>query len=282
MRRALLLCAVPALGLLGLLLAPQEAQAQRYGRMGGRDGGGYYGGGWGGYYGDGFGFNRGYYGNPYGWSSSYYYPSYSSSYYYPDNYGYTNYSNSNYYPVNSSYDNTMQNTGYYNEGQGQQDIVYDTSGQPWDIPGETSAENSKLIFLQVLVPAEARLWIDNQETKMRGTDRMFFSPPVTADKDYTYALKAQWTAPDGQQVTRTRNVTVRAGQVTPVTMLRAQQNVSQPSVQQPTGTQLNGQQPNNQQPNNQQPVYQQQIGTQQNFPQQPASSSVPSLPSAPK
>ncbi len=249
MRRALLLCAVPVLGLLGLLLAPQEAQAQRYG--GGR------GAGW---YGGDIGFYQGYYGNPYGWYG-YSYPGYTSSYYYPS-YGYSYYDNSAYTPV-YSYQYPTQTYTYAppTEGQNQLDIIYDEFGQPWDVAGETPAANPKLIFLEVRIPANAQLWIDNQETKMRGTNRMFVSPPVAQGKDYTYELKAQWNDVNGGLVTRTRNVTVRAGQITPVDMMNTQPSVRQPSVQQP----------NSPQPAELQPTT-----------PQPTSATLPGLPAIPK
>jgi uncharacterized protein (TIGR03000 family) len=267
MRRTLLLGVVPVLGLLGLLLLPQDAQAQRWRGDGGRWDGGRYGDG---YYG-GFGFGRGYYGSPYGLYGSNYYPGnyYGSSYYYPTS-GYTYYDNSNYGPAYSGFGTTMQNAYYSDENQGQyQDVIFDGSGQAWSVPGETRQENPNLIFMEVRVPQDAQLWINNQETRMRGTERMFFSPPVTPGRTYSYELKATWNDPSGQQVTRTRTVNVRAGQITPVDLMNAQQNTTQPVYQQP----------NNQQPNNQQPVYQQQnfnlqptnqppVNQQQNF-QQP-------------
>jgi uncharacterized protein (TIGR03000 family) len=195
MRRSIFLSVVSVVGLLGLLLLPQQAQAQRFG---------------GGYYGGGYRYGQGYYGNQYG-SSNYYYPT------------------SNY----ATYDNSMQYANYFNQNQVQgQDVIYDSSGQAWDVSWANPQDNSRMIFMEVRVPSDAQLWIDNQETMMRGTERMFASPPVTTGKAYTYNLKAQWKDPNGQDVTRTQTVTVQPGQITPVDLTRGQV-ATQPQTNQP-------------------------------------------------
>jgi uncharacterized protein (TIGR03000 family) len=257
MRRSLLLSLVPVIGLLGVLLWPQDAQAQRWRGAGPR------------IEGQGLDIGGGYYGG-YGWNRGYYYPSYGYSNYYP-NYGYTYYDNTNYAPAN--YDNSMQYANYYNQNQAQgQDVIYDRFGQAWDVTWANPQDNQRMIFLEVNVPSDARLWIDNQETQMRGNQRMFASPTVTPGKTYSYNVKAQWKDPNGQDVTRTQTVNVQAGQITPVDLMRGQP-VSQPQTNQPQSIQYQGtpeqvNQPQGNPPRTNPPANQQPVNQPQSTPPQ--------------
>jgi uncharacterized protein (TIGR03000 family) len=61
------------------------------------------------------------------------------------------------------------------------------------------------VFLKVLVPENALLEIEDAKTKAKGKERYFKSPPVPADKMYTYRLKATWTV-DGVKKTATKKI----------------------------------------------------------------------------
>ena len=66
--------------------------------------------------------------------------------------------------------------------------------------------------ISVLVPrADAQVWFDGSATKQQGMDRLFHSPNLKPNQNFTYTVKARWTA-NGQAVTRERQVSVRAGQ----------------------------------------------------------------------
>lgn len=66
--------------------------------------------------------------------------------------------------------------------------------------------------LKVLVPsADTKVWFENQPTKQTGMDRVFESPSLDANHNYTYTIKAQWMA-NGKKVDRERVVNVQAGQ----------------------------------------------------------------------
>lgn len=65
--------------------------------------------------------------------------------------------------------------------------------------------------IDVKVPAGARLWFQGTETRQRGDDRFFESPPLEAGKSYRYEVKAEWTDDNGEKVERTRTLHVRAG-----------------------------------------------------------------------
>jgi uncharacterized protein (TIGR03000 family) len=62
----------------------------------------------------------------------------------------------------------------------------------------------------VIVPADARVFLDDSPTMQTGTERTFVSPTLQAGARYTYSIRASWTE-GGRTVEQTRDVPVRAG-----------------------------------------------------------------------
>ena len=75
--------------------------------------------------------------------------------------------------------------------------------------GQQAAANQPA-YLEVYVPADARLTIDSAKTQQTGTLRRFASPALKPGRQYTYDVKAQWRNRDDKEVTRTRRVDVGA------------------------------------------------------------------------
>ncbi len=71
--------------------------------------------------------------------------------------------------------------------------------------------------IQVSLPADATLTIDDARTTSTSASRTFISPELAPRKDFQYTLKATIIR-DGQSLTATERVTVRAGQETAVSM----------------------------------------------------------------
>jgi uncharacterized protein (TIGR03000 family) len=69
----------------------------------------------------------------------------------------------------------------------------------------------------VSLPAEAKLLIDDHATTSTSTLRRFASPPLEPGKEFHYTLKAEMVR-DGSTVVATKQVSVRAGQETRVTL----------------------------------------------------------------
>jgi uncharacterized protein (TIGR03000 family) len=63
--------------------------------------------------------------------------------------------------------------------------------------------------VRVHLPANAKLWVDGEQTRQKGADRDFMTPPLRPDQELTYTFKAQWNQ-DGRNVERTRQVRVKA------------------------------------------------------------------------
>jgi uncharacterized protein (TIGR03000 family) len=71
---------------------------------------------------------------------------------------------------------------------------------------------SNTATIEVSVPADAKVWFDDNPTNQSGPQRTFESPPLTPGKTYEYVITAQWRGPDGKDVVRKQQVSVRANQ----------------------------------------------------------------------
>ncbi|MBL8798717.1 MAG: TIGR03000 domain-containing protein [Planctomycetia bacterium] len=66
------------------------------------------------------------------------------------------------------------------------------------------------VRLQVIVPENAQVWVDNHKTSSTGTNRYFDSPPLDPARVYSYTLKAEWQQ-DGKPMSAEKTVSVTAG-----------------------------------------------------------------------
>jgi uncharacterized protein (TIGR03000 family) len=76
--------------------------------------------------------------------------------------------------------------------------------------GDGGAMLSAPATIVVSLPAEAKLIVDGKPTKAASARRYFISPALEQGQDYFYTLKAEFTR-DGQTVSTSKRVTVRAG-----------------------------------------------------------------------
>jgi uncharacterized protein (TIGR03000 family) len=143
-----------------------------------------------GYYGRSY-YGGGYYGGGYylgGWGLGY------SPFYRSYGYGYA----PSYYDGTPGYSNYAEPAPVVPTTQVQQSF-YPTQGQDF-------------VSLKVLVPiADAKVWFQNQATTEQGMQRLFHSPALTPNQNFTYTIKARWME-NGQAVNQERRVNVQAGQ----------------------------------------------------------------------
>lgn len=79
------------------------------------------------------------------------------------------------------------------------------------IPAPTPAPTgASPVHVTVRVPDGAQVWVADAPSNQIGPAQEFVSPPVEPGVDYTYVVRATW-AENGQPVSRTKRVTVRAG-----------------------------------------------------------------------
>ncbi len=176
---------VPAIAL--ILLCSGQAQAQR---------GGYYRGGGYGYYRGGYGFYRPY---GYGWYGGYpffgigigLYAPYYGSYAYP-------------LPPGVVYAPPVV--------AGSAPVGPAPNGDP-NAPPPATAERpppDNAGHLQLIVPANAEVFVDGQKIAQSGTTREIVSPPVKAGTRYTYKISVRYTDPQGKPMNDTRDITFQA------------------------------------------------------------------------
>ena len=71
-------------------------------------------------------------------------------------------------------------------------------------------QDNRTVLIDLRVPADAKIWFDNDPTKQTGTERLFVSPPLTPGKTFEYQIRTQWNE-NGKKLERTRRITVQAG-----------------------------------------------------------------------
>jgi uncharacterized protein (TIGR03000 family) len=67
----------------------------------------------------------------------------------------------------------------------------------------------------VRLPAQAELFIDGQRSRLTAPTRTVITPALEPGQDYFYLLRAE-TVRDGQRVSQTKRVLLRAGRETRV------------------------------------------------------------------
>jgi len=220
-RRLLVAIGATALASTSLVLAPETAVAQHYGR-GGELRGSAAGtwrsdvssyGGWAGYRGATYGYHRGSrwidtgwlwaYPGYYGWGAGSPYYSWGTGLY------------GAYYPYYSS----SLDTPYYSSMYAP---VYDYGYFPsHDNGGSVASIGNDTAHVIVQVPdPEAELWFQGLLTSERGTVREFDSPSLTPNHDYVYEIRARWSE-GGKTVDRTQQVHVQAGHEVTVNFARS-------------------------------------------------------------
>ena len=97
-------------------------------------------------------------------------------------------------------------------------IMPDGGGaKPMPMPKKTSLDTPSPATIVVTLPADAKLTIDDYVTNSTSERRVFVSPALEPGKTYAYTLKAEVMRDNKPQVV-TKEVTVRAGEETPVTL----------------------------------------------------------------
>jgi uncharacterized protein (TIGR03000 family) len=242
MRKHVILGAL--LGSMVLLAAAESAQAQFYR---GQRGGFLIGAGTPGY---GMSYGRGYpgygygYSDPWGYGSSYasgWSPGYSDYGYYRPYRGFSLglglrprysqvYDSGIYYYTNPTYESSpiitypSSPTGYVLDSSASMPAGTVTTQAFYT--GPSRDPNAALV--RVSVPnSNANIWFDGSPTQQQGFQRLYVTPPLDRNRNYTYAIKASWME-NGQEVSREKQVDIRAGQEAFVSF--TDQNGGQPST----------------------------------------------------
>jgi uncharacterized protein (TIGR03000 family) len=80
-------------------------------------------------------------------------------------------------------------------------------------PGtEQTPPANEAVTFNIAVPADAQIWFGTSKMTQGGAYRQFVSPPIARGYDYAYKVTATWKE-GGKNITRTRDITVHAGDV---------------------------------------------------------------------
>jgi uncharacterized protein (TIGR03000 family) len=93
------------------------------------------------------------------------------------------------------------------EGVALRDPVRLTAIRPPDISTPVTGTAS----ISVRMPSDGELWFQGERMTKTGTFRDFVTPPLLTNREYSYDIRAIWRGKDGREVTRARQLTVRAG-----------------------------------------------------------------------
>jgi uncharacterized protein (TIGR03000 family) len=111
-------------------------------------------------------------------------------------------------PVPSSYGMMMGGTGVPRTGAGSEELGKPKTNKNSD--KETMVPTRAQIRIQL--PANSTLFIDDSPVKTAAGVQTFDTPALEPDKDYFYILRIE-SMRDGQPLSQTRRIIVRAGQV---------------------------------------------------------------------
>ena len=125
--------------------------------------------------------------------------------YYPWYYGYGAYP---YYDY-STYPNYGYGSGYYDPSYVAPSTDDLSPALPYGSNATAPISDGKA-HLTVRVPADAKVWFEDQATKQQGAVRSFVSPELTSGQNYTYDVRASWQE-NGRSVEQKRQVAVHAG-----------------------------------------------------------------------
>lgn len=79
-------------------------------------------------------------------------------------------------------------------------------------PNQTAPQRQPAQLRVLLPAANAQLMIDDTRTRQVGANRLFITPPLPADRVFSYTLTATWQPNNYTTIRRVREVSFRAGQ----------------------------------------------------------------------
>jgi uncharacterized protein (TIGR03000 family) len=100
-------------------------------------------------------------------------------------------------------------------------VIIDPKGEKKEMPGKKVDQVSATILVNL--PADAKLTVDGSATSQTSSSRLFVTPALEPEAEFTYTLIAE-IARNGESVRQTQLITVRAGEQTRVTFDFTQPN----------------------------------------------------------
>jgi uncharacterized protein (TIGR03000 family) len=139
---------------------------------------------------------------------------YTNGTYYPGTYSGFDYATPGYYST-PNFDN-VQNFSRRRVMTG-----YQPNYSPWIaqeygnfgmIGGADGSTVNQPALINITVPTNAQISFEGKETVQKGAFRQFITPALTSGQDFNYTIEVSWSE-NGTEVSRSRNVTVHAGDI---------------------------------------------------------------------
>lgn len=90
-------------------------------------------------------------------------------------------------------------------------VYHGASNTQADVSSLASSTQDDSVFLTVSVPANAKVFVNDDLTTSTGTVRKFVSHGLQSGKQYRFVVRAELATSDGQQLTEEKTVVVSAG-----------------------------------------------------------------------
>jgi uncharacterized protein (TIGR03000 family) len=94
-------------------------------------------------------------------------------------------------------------------------VILAVGGVPclsWALLAQQAADPKPATIKLLLPHADAKVTIGEEETKQKGTEREFKSPPLKPGMNYEYSVTAFWEPNNYTKITRKRKVSLKAGE----------------------------------------------------------------------
>jgi uncharacterized protein (TIGR03000 family) len=136
-------------------------------------------------------------------------PYYSGNTYYPGTYGGSEFTTPGYYYSTPSYNTVPSFSRRRVFGGGYQPYY-----SPWIASeyGNLGMIGGQAALINITVPTNANISFEGKETVQKGVFRQFITPALTPGQDFSYTVEVSWTE-NGTEVSRSRNITVHAGDI---------------------------------------------------------------------
>ena len=144
-------------------------------------------------------------------------PYYSGNTYYPGTYGGSEYTTPGYYYSTPSYNTvpSFSRRRVFNGGYQQpyySPWIASEYGNLGMIGGVNGSNVGQAALINITVPTTANISFEGKETVQKGVFRQFITPALTPGQDFNYTIEVNWTE-NGTEVSRSRNITVHAGDI---------------------------------------------------------------------
>jgi uncharacterized protein (TIGR03000 family) len=87
----------------------------------------------------------------------------------------------------------------------------------------SAAPETRVAYLNLKVPADAKVYLQDQQMTLAGTERRFVTPELQDGKQHTYTVRVE-VVRDGRTISKTTTAAVKPGQEVQIAVSFTEQN----------------------------------------------------------